>query len=127
MHKSCLGAIIIDCQTDDLEREVRFWSQALGYKTVAPQPGDDPNYIALKVPEGKPEIEVQRVAHPSRVHLDLKTDNVAAEVARLEKLGARVVEVLERWTVMEAPSGQRFCVVVAPSVERYGSTNVWEE
>jgi len=96
VHKSCLGGIIIDCQTDDLERDAAFWSQALGYDVRSPQDPDDPNYLELVVPDGGPYIEVQKVDHPSRVHLDIKTDNVEAEVKRLAKLGARVVEKLER-------------------------------
>ena len=51
---------------------------------------------------------------------------IAAEVARLTKLGAKVVERLERWVVMEAPTGQRFCVV---TVQRPGfpkNANRWE-
>ena len=54
---------------------------------------------------------VQKVDHPSRVHLDIETDNVPAEVARLEKLGAKVVERIQSWVVLEAPTGHRFCVV----------------
>ena len=41
----------------------------------------------------------------------MTTDNIPAEVERLEKLGATVVSRLERWVVMQAPTGQRFCVV----------------
>ncbi len=125
MHKSCLGGIIIDCQTDDLENDARFWSQALGYSIRTPKESDDPNYIELDAPEGRPYIEVQRVDHPSRVHLDIKTDDVEAEVKRLEKLGARVVEKLERWTIMEAPSGHRFCVVVQRPEEDRGEQWSW--
>jgi hypothetical protein len=51
------------------------------------------------------------VSHESRIHLDIETDDIAAEVARLEKLGATVDTHMERWVVMRAPSGQRFCVV----------------
>jgi hypothetical protein len=51
------------------------------------------------------------VDHESRVHIDIETDDIPAEVARLEQLGASVVDRLERWVVMRAPSGQRFCVV----------------
>ncbi len=57
------------------------------------------------------DIEVQRVSHPSRVHLDIETEDIAAEVARLEKLGAKQVGPVKRWVVMEAPTGHRFCVV----------------
>jgi hypothetical protein len=45
------------------------------------------------------------------MHLDIETDDIPAEVARLEKLGATVDKQMERWVVMRAPSGQRFCVV----------------
>jgi hypothetical protein len=51
------------------------------------------------------------VEHESRIHLDIETDDIPAEVARLEKLGASVYKRLERWVVMQAPTGQRFCVV----------------
>ena len=77
---------------------------------------------ALPVPEGDRyvslddggrnlHIEVQKVEHPSRVHLDIGTDDVDAEVARLIGLGATVVERVQRWVVMQAPTGQRFCVI----------------
>jgi hypothetical protein len=57
------------------------------------------------------DIQVQRVDHESRVHIDIETDDIPAEVTRLEKLGATVDERRERWVVMRAPSGQRFCIV----------------
>ena len=56
-------------------------------------------------------VQIQRVDHESRVHIDIETDNIPAEVSRLEALGAAVVSRLERWVVMQAPTGQRFCVV----------------
>jgi hypothetical protein len=52
-----------------------------------------------------------RSASESRVHIDIETDDIPAEVARLERLGATVDKKLERWVVMRAPSGQRFCIV----------------
>ena len=63
-------------------------------------------------------IEVQRVSHESRVHLDIETDDIEAEVERLEKLGAKRVAFVKRWWVMEAPSGHRFCVVEMKHPER---------
>jgi hypothetical protein len=110
MHRSRLSGFIIDCQSDDLAGATAFWSAALG---LAPSGGDEPTYNRL---DGSPrdlEIEVQRVSHPSRVHLDIESDDVDAEVARLERLGARRVEKIKTWWVMEAPTGQRFCVVRA--------------
>lgn len=126
MHRSGLGGIIIDCQTDDPERAARFWSKALGYGIKPRAPDGDPDYVELDVPEGRPYIEVQRVAHPSRVHLDIKTDDLDAEVSRLEQLGARALERIKHWCVMEAPSGQRFCVVQLYAGEERGALNCWE-
>ena len=55
-------------------------------------------------------MQIQRVDHESRVHIDIETDDIPAEVTRLGKLGAKVVDHLERWVVMQVPTGQRFCV-----------------
>ena len=56
-------------------------------------------------------VQIQRVDHESRVHIDIETDDIPAEVTRLGKLGAKVVHRLERWVVMQALTGQRFCIV----------------
>ena len=70
-------------------------------------------------------IEVQQVAHPSRVHLDIEADDQDAEVARLEALGAKRVEWVKRWWVMEAPTGQRFCVVKMREPDKGVAPNQW--
>jgi predicted enzyme related to lactoylglutathione lyase len=111
MHKSRLGCIIIDCQTDDLDAAARFWSQALGVEYEPLTDPADATYRALEMPASEPRVLVQQVEHPSRVHLDIETDDIEAEVKRLEALGARRVAHVKRWWVMEAPTGQRFCVV----------------
>lgn len=67
----------------------------------------------LQSPPDEPIVQIQRVEHESRAHIDIESDDIPAEVARLVKLGAKVVERLERWVVMQAPTGQRFCVVRA--------------
>jgi hypothetical protein len=48
-----------------------------------------------------------------RVHIDIHTDDVAAEVARLTALGAGEVERFDDWVVMRDPAGLPFCVVKA--------------
>lgn len=112
MHKSRLAGLIIDCQTDDLGAAQAFWSQALGYPAGPPEnPEDVGGYIPLETGPKGLSVEVQRVDHDSRVHLDIETDDIDAEVARLEKLGAKRVAEIRTWWVMEAPSGHRFCVV----------------
>lgn len=109
MHKSRLGNITIDCQTDDLLSAAKFWSSALGY----PLPKDhdaSSGFIKLVTPPGDVQVIVQRVNHQSRAHLDLETDSIDSEVARLERFGAAVVSRKDGWVIMEAPSGHRFCV-----------------
>ena len=108
MHKSCLGAVVIDCRTDDLEGAAAFWGAALGHPVRGT---DDPRYLELEPAPGQPAVVLQRVEHASRVHLDIETDDVDAEVARLEALGAKRVEQVKSWWVMEAPTGHRFCVI----------------
>jgi len=68
---------------------------------------------------------VQKVGHPSRVHLDIEADDIEAEVARLEALGAKKVAWVKRWQVMEAPTGQRFCVVKMREPDKGAPPNAW--
>ena len=121
MHKSRLCSVIIDCENADLDAAAQFWSQALG-RPSKPAQG---SYVGLEDRPGQPYVEVQQVSHPSRVHLDIETDDIEAEVRRLEALGARRVEQVRTWWVMEAPTGQRFCVVRPQRGEIGPDANVW--
>jgi predicted enzyme related to lactoylglutathione lyase len=126
MHHSRFCAVLIDCKTPGIAEAADFWSQALGRAIDPKHPGSRGNYLMLETPTDEPIVQIQRVAHDSRVHIDIETDDIPAEVARLEKLGARVVDRLERWVVMQAPTGQRFCVV---RVQRPGfpkNANRWD-
>jgi predicted enzyme related to lactoylglutathione lyase len=124
MHKSRLGGFIIDCQTRDLAAAAEFWGGALGMP-VRELPGSEGEfYRQLDGPVGL-HIEVQKVEHPSRVHLDIETDDIEAEVRRLEGLGARRLEQVQTWWVMEAPTGQRFCVVQVSSREFAAQATSW--
>ena len=111
MHRSRLAGFIIDCRTDDLDGAVGFWSRALGMPRKPQQDADQPNYVTLDAGGRDLYMEVQKVDHDSRIHLDIESTDIEAEVARLEKLGARRVANIRTWVVMEAPTGQRFCVV----------------
>ena len=126
MHRSFLGGLIIDCRTDDLDREAQFWSKALGYEIRPSDDPDDANYVVLNTREGEPYIELQSVMHASRVHLDIKTDNLEAEVQRLERLGATRVKKVKHWWVLEAPSGHRFCVIPLHPGQNVGHVNTWD-
>jgi predicted enzyme related to lactoylglutathione lyase len=111
MHHSRLCALLIDCRTIDIDRAAEFWAAALGRAVDLEHPGTRGNYRMLETPPDEPIVQVQRVEHESRVHVDIETDDIPAEVSRLEALGAQVVNRLERWVVMQAPTGHRFCVV----------------
>ena len=127
MHKSRLAGFIIDCETDDLERAADFWSAALGLPVRPLAVGSSPNYRTLAGPADQVHIEVQRVDHPSRVHLDIEADDVEAEVRRLEKLGAKRIGFVRSWCVMEAPTGQRFCVVRVQRADFAERANAWSD
>ncbi len=111
MHKSRLASLVIDSQVDDIGPAADFWGAALGYQPVHSDEEWASKYVHLAAPENGAGVLVQKVDHPSRVHLDIETDNIEAEVKRLQSLGATIVQVMARWTVMEAPTGHRFCVV----------------
>ena len=126
MHKSRLPGFIVDCKTDDLKAAAGFWSSALGMDARA-LPGDGGNkYVELVHPQGRLHIEVQAVLHPSHVHLDIETDDVDAEVRRLEGLDAKKIEKINAWWIMEAPTGQRLCVVKAKSPSFAAEARAWE-
>jgi len=127
MHKSQLAGFIIDCKTDDLDAAADFWAAALGFKRDAADTPAHTNYVHFEKDDPKGlHIEVQQVSHESRVHIDIESDDVEAEVARLEKLGAKRLKKIETWVVMEAPTGQRFCVVRAKRANFAKEASVWE-
>jgi hypothetical protein len=126
MHHSRLCAVLIDCNTSDVDRAARFWAEALGRPVDLTHASSRGNYRMLETPPDEPIVEIQRVDHESRVHIDIETDDIEAEVSRLEQLGAMVANRLARWVVMQAPTGQRFCVV---RVQRPGfpkNANRWD-
>jgi predicted enzyme related to lactoylglutathione lyase len=110
-----VGSIVI--RVDDLERQVAFWSAALGYEA---RRGDD-DFVLLKPRDGVgPNVSLDRVRSavqiPPRIHLDLYAEDQTAEVARLIALGASEVHWDRRpadadYVILEDPEGNRFCVV----------------
>jgi hypothetical protein len=126
MHHSRLCAVLIDCRMPDVGKAADFWSKALGRAIDLNHPGSRDHYLMLETPPGEPIVQIQSVDHESRVHIDIETDDIPAEVARLEKLGAKVASRLERWVVMESPTGQRFCVVRVQGLGFAKNANRWD-
>ena len=105
----------------DPKRIAEFWAAVLGWRRTH----DDPDEVVLEPPAGTPEdgvvpdILFARVPEEktvkNRLHLDLRPDDQAAEVERLEKLGARRVSVGQgddvSWVVLADPDGNEFCVL----------------
>jgi len=104
-----IGMVTIDCS--DPQSLARFWTAALG-TTVAADYGE---FVLL---DGTPALGLQQVPEArtgkNRVHIDLHTDDRAAEVARLTSLGASVVTEHAVpslwWTVLTDPEGNQFCI-----------------
>ncbi|MFD2083210.1 VOC family protein [Actinopolymorpha cephalotaxi] len=111
--------VVIDCS--DLERSARFWTGLLGYERAgaAVEP-----YQSLVPPGGGCELLLQQVPDAkrtkNRVHLDLRTRDLDAEVERARSLGAAllteepVVEEGWGWHVLADPDGNEFCVLQPP-------------
>jgi len=126
MHRSRINGILIDCKVEDIGAAARFWAEALGRQVDPDHPGTRGDYVMLETPQDEISVQIQRVDHESRVHIDIETDDIPAEVARLEKLGASIDRKMERWVVMLAPSGQRFCIVRVQRDNFEKTANSWE-
>jgi len=105
---------VVDVPDPDHDRELDFWRAAVGqpFEQVEGQP----DYHGARLHGQDAWMLVQRIgAGSARVHLDFHTDDLDAEVARLEGLGAQRVEKVQFWWVMRDPAGLPFCVVPDPS------------
>jgi hypothetical protein len=125
MHRSRISAFVLDCEVDDLATATEFWSKALGRAVASADQDGDGKYAELKTEADEPFLLLQRVDHAPRIHLDIETDDLNAEVARLEALGAKRIAFVKRWWVMQAPTGHRFCVVRKQRAEFGADLNTW--
>jgi predicted enzyme related to lactoylglutathione lyase len=117
MHRSRLCQIVID--VSDLDAGVAFWTAALGASEERISDRSMPIYRRLRLPDSELRVLLQRTADAKagkeRVHLDIETDDLDAEVRRLEALGA------SRWNlqqergftfwVLRDPWQNEFCVL----------------
>jgi predicted enzyme related to lactoylglutathione lyase len=111
----------LSIDTADPAGLARFWESALGWRRTF----EEPDQVVVEPPQGSaedgvvPDLLFQRVpeakAQKNRLHLDLRPEDQAAEVARLERLGARRADVGQdpgaSWVVMADPAGNEFCVL----------------
>jgi predicted enzyme related to lactoylglutathione lyase len=112
--------IVVDCS--DLERSARFWCEVLGYtasppsrlyRSLAPETGVGIEVLLQRVPDVK--------GQKNRLHFDLRTPDLEAEVTRVLGLGARllttqpVAEDGWLWHILADPDGNEFCVLQPPA------------
>jgi len=111
MHRSRIGVVLIDHPESDWEPGLAFWAGVQGVQPLLEE-GDEEVYRAIGT-IGSVALASQRIGDgtPARVHLDIETDDVAAEVARVVALGATVHEEREGYAVLRDPGGLVFCVV----------------
>ena len=110
-HRSHLCTIVVDVRPDQLDDTVTFWGGAIGKEI---RNLTYPEFHGARLHDSLVLLVQELGNGEPRVHLDIHTDDVDAEVARLESLGAAVVDRHEDWTVMHDPAGLPFCVVKAP-------------
>jgi Glyoxalase-like domain len=128
MHRSRLTSVLFDVPAGAFAAESSFWSGALGRRRAATQEDDD--YLLFDGLISGLAVMVQRLGPgtPARLHVDIETDDVEAEVRRLEALGAVRVEAIETWWVMRDPAGLLFCVVRVQSPEEFAAhATTWDD
>ena len=114
MHRSRIGLVLIDHDPEHFEPSLTFWAGVQGASPVR-----DGRFASVGE-VGTLGLEVQRLDEgASRIHLDIETDDVRAEVARIEGLGATLVEDRGSWVVMADPGGVVFCVVGVQTGDRF--------
>ena len=112
MHRIMLIEAVVDVPAEVLDAERAFWTAAVGAE-ARPFPGHE-EFVQLVGGAVPMRLGLQRLGSgPARVHLDIASDDVEAEVGRLERLGASVVDRLDSWVILRDPAGLVFCVVPA--------------
>ena len=134
MHKSRLCYITIDI--NDFEKAVEFWSRALGaeLEPFATTGNSDIVYRRLKLPDNDIRVLLQMVPEKktskTRVHIDIESDDVEAEVSRLVNLGAKKQRLVDergfRFWVMEDPFDNEFCVLQPEYPELLSKYAAWD-
>jgi len=119
MHRILLRTVVLDLGPEVHDTALEFWKTALD---AGARPAKEyPEYHVMRHPAAVGSVVVQRLGEgASRIHLDIESDDVPAEVERLAAAGASVVQTVNDWTVMRDPAGLLFCVVPADSVSGTG-------
>ena len=109
-HRSRLTAVLVDVPTSDHEAATTFWSAALGKPATRLEKHPEYAFLGQATPGVEFMVQATGDERP-RVHIDIESDDVDAEVARLSALGATEIERVNSWVIMRDPTGTVFCVV----------------
>jgi hypothetical protein len=112
-HRSLVDQVCLDIAPSRYDDEAEFWTRLTGWERRA---GSRPEFEYLVRPDGMPlRLLLQRLDRDPagagcRAHLDLASDDVAAEVGRHTELGAVVVHRMPDWVTLIDPAGRAYCV-----------------
>ncbi len=123
MHRSRLHVVLIDSPPDRSQASIDFWAGALGCEP-GPEAGT-PFTVLTPLGSGQVLAHQRLQDGPPRIHLDLETDDVAAEVARLIGLGAALVSETGGCVQLRDPTGLVFCVVPVQSDDFATTATTW--
>ncbi len=116
----------IDVPADSFDVGSAFWSAATGWPAGAPW-DDHPEFRSLRPPDGDAYVHLQRISGPSRVHLDLMSQDVDADRAAHVSFGAAAVERHRWWQVMASPGGLPYCLVTEDHQRRRPAASRWPD
>ncbi len=125
VHRSRVSTLLIDTPTGDAPRAAAFWSAVTGSPLSCTT--GEPQYTGLRDAVPGLVVAVQAVDDVARYHLDVETDDVAAEVARLVGLGAGEVSTWAGCHTLRTPGGHLLCVIPVHSdpAEFLARAHVW--
>lgn len=107
---SLVDQVCLDIAEERFEQEAEFWSAMTSWPRLR---GSRPEFDYLDRPNDMPlRLLLQRVggSGPTRAHLDLACDDVAAETARHQSIGAQVVRQTAAWTTLRDPAHREYCI-----------------
>lgn len=121
MHRSRIGVVLVDHPSETYEAAADFWAAAHGSSRPEKRATAESPYEDLGHLSGAVELAMQRTGAgtPPRVHLDIETDDIDAELARVLALGATLAERHEEYAILHDPGGLVFCIVPVQSRDEF--------